>query len=99
MNFILLLILVIINSANSLIGLNHHLKFKIADKVLKLPDILLCRILVRIMQGQMTAEERNARPNEYGELSSKDYVPGAQVCIYRSKRSSFLNCCVCEFVP
>ena len=32
-------------------------------------------------QGQMTAEERNARPNEYGELSSKDFVPGAQVCI------------------
>lgn len=27
----------------------------------------------------MTAEERNARPNEYGELASKDYVPGAQV--------------------
>ena len=27
----------------------------------------------------MSAEERNARPNEYGELASKDYVPGAQV--------------------
>ena len=30
-------------------------------------------------QGQMTAEERNVRPSEYGEMSSKDYVPGAQV--------------------
>jgi hypothetical protein len=27
----------------------------------------------------MSAEARNARPNEYGELTSKDYVPGAQV--------------------
>ena len=27
----------------------------------------------------MSAEERNVRPNEYGELTSKDYVPGAQV--------------------
>ena len=27
----------------------------------------------------MSAEERNARPNEYGGLASKDYVPGAQV--------------------
>ncbi|XP_028397743.1 protein SDA1 homolog isoform X2 [Dendronephthya gigantea] len=29
-------------------------------------------------RGQMTAEEKNVRPSEYGEMLSKDYVPGAQ---------------------
>lgn len=27
----------------------------------------------------MTEEERNTRPNKYGELTSKHYVPGAEV--------------------
>lgn len=29
----------------------------------------------------MTVQERNVRPNEYGEMSSKNYVPGAEVCM------------------
>jgi hypothetical protein len=46
-------------------------------------------------QGQMTAEERNARPNEYGELTSKDYVPGAQVyaSLYCDVKINFILDC------
>ncbi len=43
----------------------------------------------------MTAEERNARPNEYGELTSKDYVPGAQVyaSLYCDVKINFILDC------
>ncbi|XP_046852084.1 protein SDA1 homolog isoform X2 [Xenia sp. Carnegie-2017] len=30
-------------------------------------------------RGKMTVQERNVRPNEYGEMSSKNYVPGAEL--------------------